>query len=360
MDIGRTLPAGLTRDLLAEVLSYKTLYAALCKLVQDAVIELDAGANVVGWNLAAETLTGHSAQSALGKPLAELLPGADASVLATLPQDGAPHDVRLSFSGLDGARLAVRGHALALKQGDTLEGWLIACEASRGADEIEQLKNEFVSTVSHELRTPLAAIKAYSSTLNANPTLEPAQRGEYLQIIEQQADRLARLVDDLLLVTRVEAGHMLKRRVRVPLDSVLDRALEQLAYDRDAYAIERDTQGIRLSGDPDRLTDIFSHLIDNAVKYMPGGGTIRIAAQERDGSSLVTVRDGGVGIEAEHLPLIFDRFYRVDSDSVPAAGGSGLGLFLVHSLVRAHGGTVDVRSEPGAGSAFTVTLPVRE
>ena len=360
MDIGRTLPAGLTRDLLAEVLSHKTLYAALCKLVQDAAIELDADAQIVGWNPAAETLTGHSAQSAIGTPLDGLLRGADAGVLLAVPQDGAPHDVRFSFTGPSGARIPVRGYALALKQGETLDGWLIACEASRGADEIEQLKNEFVSTVSHELRTPLAAIKAYSSTLTANPEIEPAQRAEYLQIIEQQADRLARLVDDLLLVTRVEAGHMLKRRVRVPLDAVLDRALEQLTYDRETYPIERDTQGIRLSGDPDRLTDIFSHLIDNAVKYMPGGGTIRITAEERDGCTLVTVRDRGVGIEAEHLPLIFDRFYRADSDSVPAAGGSGLGLFLVHSLVRAHGGTVDVRSEPGVGSSFTVSLPVRE
>lgn len=360
MDIGRTLPAGLTRDLLAEVLSYKTLYAALCKLVQDAVIELDAGEQIVGWNPAAETLTGHSAQSALGKALADVISDSDAVVLSTVPRDGAPHDLRFSFAGPSGERVAARGYALALKQGDALEGWLITCEASRGADEIEQLKNEFVSTVSHELRTPLAAIKAYSSTLNANPEIEPAQRAEYLQIVEQQADRLARLVDDLLLVTRVEAGHMLKRRVRVPLDAVLDRALEQLSYDRDAYAIERDTQGIRLSGDPDRLTDIFSHLLDNAVKYMPGGGTIRVAAQERDGCSHVTVRDRGVGMEAEHLPLIFDRFYRIDSDSESAAGGSGLGLFLVHSLVRAHGGTVDVRSEPGEGSDFTVTLPVRE
>lgn len=360
MDIGRALPADLTRDLLAEVLSSKALYAALCKLVQDAVIEVDSAGRVVRWNLAAEALTGHAAPSAIGEPLNSLLLENHAESVLSVPQDGAAHDVRFTFSLPSGKRVDARGRCLALKSGDSLEGWLLACDASRGTDEIEQLKNEFVSTVSHELRTPLAAIKAYSSTLRSNPDLAQAQRTEYLQIVEQQTDRLAKLVDDLLLVTRVEAGQMLKRRVRVRLDSVLDRVLEDLTYDRNAYPIERHTGDVWLSGDPDRLTDIFSHLLDNAVKYTPQGGTISISAETRDAQTIVSIRDRGIGMQNDDLAFIFDRFYRIESTATSAVGGSGLGLYLVHSLVRAHGGAVEVRSEPGEGSTFTISLPVRE
>lgn len=360
MDIGRTLPADLTGDLLAEVLSFKALYETLSKLVQDAVIEVDASTRVARWNLAAEALSGHAAQSAIGQTLRSILLENEADAVLSVPQDGAPHEVRLTFAQPSGKRIEARGHCVALKSGDSVEGWLITCAASRRADEIEQLKNEFVSTVSHELRTPLAAIKAYSATLRSNPDLAAPERSEYLQIIEQQTDRLTRLVDDLLLVTRVEAGQMLKRRVRVRLDSILDRVLEELPFDRQAYTIERQSDDIWLSGDPDRLTDIFSHLIDNAVKYMPLGGAVTITAEAREGQTLVRIRDRGMGMENDHLPFIFDRFYRIESDATSAIGGSGLGLFLVHSLVRAHGGTIEVRSEPGGGSTFTVALPVRE
>lgn len=358
MDIGRSLPEDLTRDLLAEVLSFKALYEALSKLVQDAVIELDARERVVRWNLAAEALTGHAAQGTSGRPFQHFLAAQSAAPLASVPHDGSVHEVRFALSDPAGKRIEVRGHAAALCSGDTLEGWLITCEATRGADEIEQLKNEFVSTVSHELRTPLAAIKAYSATLLSNPALDAAHHDEYLHVIDQQTDRLTKLVDDLLLVTRIEAGQMLKRRVRVRLDSILERVLAQSGYDAQRYTVECDTNGLWVSGDPDRLVDIFSHLIDNAVKYTPGGGVVKIAAHERDGQTIVTVRDQGVGMAAEHLPLIFDRFYRIETGS--GGGGNGLGLFLVHSLVRAHGGTIDVRSDPGKGSAFTVALPVRE
>lgn len=359
MDIGRTLPADLTRDLLAEVVSFKALYEALSKLVQDAVIEVDVTGRVARWNLAAEVLTGHAAQSTIGQPLSGLVAENEFDAVSSVPQDGAAHDVRLTFLQPSGKNVQARGRCVALKSGASLDGWLIACESARGADEIEQLKNEFVSTVSHELRTPLAAIKAYGSTLLANPALAEPERSEYLRIIEEQTDRLARLVDDLLLVTRVEAGQMLKRRVRVQLDSILDRVVEQLSFDRDRYRLERQTEGVWLSGDPDRLTDIFSHLIDNAVKYMPHGGNISVTAQERDAQTFVSVRDHGIGMENDQLAFIFDRFYRIESDATSAIGGNGLGLFLVHALVRAHGGTIDVRSEPGEGSTFTVALPVR-
>lgn len=360
MDIGRTLPADLTRDLLAEVLSYKSLYEALCKLVADAVIEIDARGKIERWNLIAEALTGYAAHNVIGRNLAELLDGNALEPIVQLPQDGQPHEARFTFCDSAGKRINVRGYAIALRAGERLEGWLVACSAARRTDEIEQLKNEFVSTVSHELKTPLAAIKAYTATLLSNPDLPGQERDDYLNVIDQQSDRLTRLIDDLLLVTRVEAGQMLKRRVSLSLDSILERVTQDLSYDRNLHRIDVRTNGVRVSGDPDRLVDVLAHLLDNAIKYNPRGGTVTIDARAEDERTIITVRDEGIGIEEEHLPFIFDRFYRVDSELTSAVGGSGLGLFLVNALVRAHGGNVEVRSEPGKGSAFTLALPVRE
>ncbi|MBC5815979.1 MAG: PAS domain-containing protein [Candidatus Eremiobacteraeota bacterium] len=360
MDIGRTIPADVGGDLLAEVLSYKSLYEALSRLVQDAVIQLDAAARIVRWNLAAEALTGYSAQRCLGKPFRELLANNQLQIILDIPCDGVAHEIRFSFLDPAGFRTDVRAYVTALRNGEESDGWLVTCMSARHADEIEQLKNEFVSTVSHELKTPLAAIKAYCSTLLLNPGLDEEARVEYLSVVDQQTDRLNRLIDDLLLVTRVEAGQMLKRRVRLSLDTILERVVGDLLYDGSVHRIELETNGVKVSGDPDRIVDVLTHILDNAIKYTPGGGTVRVAAREQDGHTVIDIRDEGIGIHEEHLPLIFDRFYRVDSELTSNVGGSGLGLFLVHSLVRAHGGKVDVRSEPGKGSTFTLKMPVRE
>lgn len=229
----------------------------------------------------------------------------------------------------------------------------------RRIDEIEQLKNELVSTVSHELKTPLAAIKAYTATLRQNPELFAEKREEYLRIIEEQADRLARLIDDLLLVARVEGGQLLRKRVTVPLDGVLDEALAEIHFDSQRHPIVRETGNASVSGDPDRLRDLFRNLIENAIKYSPAGGSIAIRAHEQNDATIAVVSDSGIGISADDLPYVFERFYRADSETADAAGGSGLGLYIARAIVRAHGGKIEAGSEAGHGTTFTVCLPKR-
>lgn len=229
----------------------------------------------------------------------------------------------------------------------------------RRIDEIEQLKNELVSTVSHELKTPLAAIKAYTATLRQNPELFAEKREEYLRVIEEQADRLSRLIDDLLLVARVEGGQLLRKRTTVPVDRVIDEALAEIHFDAERYPIVRETANASVSGDPDRLRDLFRNLIENAMKYSPDGGPIAIRADEQAEATTIEVSDSGIGISNEDLPYVFERFYRADSDAVEAAGGSGLGLYIARAIVRAHGGKIQAGSEPGRGTTFTICLPKR-
>lgn len=357
MDRSRTLPADLNRELLDELLAVKSLLAAVTQIVGDAVVHLDERRRIVRFSPSAETMLGISAESVIGTGFETLLHESNAADVCTDEQQARVHGVVLRDSA--GAPVPVTGRTIALHRGSTIDGWMIAFAPKRVIEEIEQLKKELVSTVSHELKTPLAAIKAYTATLRSNPALYESHRDEFLGVVEQQADRLSRLVDDMLLVTRVESGQMLRRRLVVSLDSVLDDALRDVRYDPVMHPIERRSAGVTLSGDPERLRDVFRNLLENALKYSPQGGAIEIAGDSTAQQTVIRIRDRGVGIAAADLPYIFDRFFRSESEQTKHVGGSGLGLYIVHALVRAHGGTIDVHSEPGAGTTFTLRLPVR-
>ncbi|MGH8164127.1 MAG: histidine kinase dimerization/phospho-acceptor domain-containing protein, partial [Rhodanobacteraceae bacterium] len=221
MDIGRPLPADVTRDILDELLTFKSLYETLTRCVSDCVIEIDPQRHIVRFNYAAEALTGFSAPSLLGRRFDELLQG-DATALCTDDHRSDARTVAFTILDTQGSPLDVRGRIIPLARSNSGDGWIVTFAPVVKIAEIEQLKNELVSTVSHELKTPLAAIKAYAATLAQNPGLHGEQREEFLTVIEQQADRLSRLIDDMLLVTRVNAEQMLRRRAPVALDAILD------------------------------------------------------------------------------------------------------------------------------------------
>ncbi len=357
MDSSRTLPADVSRELLDELLAAKALVSAVTQVVGEGLIHLDEHRRIVRFSPAAQLLLGFSAESAIGSEIDSLLHESNAGTVCTAADGPQTHSLVLRNSAGQPARVQAR--SLVLKRGADIEGWLLAFGPKHSVDEIEQLKNELVSTVSHELKTPLAAIKAYTATLRNNPALYESRRNEFLGVVEQQADRLSRLIEDLLLVTRVESGQMLRRRVSVPLDSVVEEALRDLYYDPVKHPIERRCAGVVVSGDPERLRDVFRNLLENALKYSPDGGAIDVTGESSGTQTVVTVRDRGAGIDEADLPYIFDRFFRARSQAAASAGGSGLGLYIVHALVRAHGGTIDVRSELGCGTTFTLRLPIR-
>jgi signal transduction histidine kinase len=357
VDSSRTLPAHINRDLLDELLAAKELFAAVTRISGDGVLHLDPDGTILRFNPAAESILGVSAESVIGSNVNILLHESNASLVKSAAEGVQTHALILLDSA--GTPVDVRARSIALRRGSEIEGWIVAFSPKRRVEEIEQLKNELVSTISHELKTPLASIKAYTATLRTNPALYDAHRDEFLAVVEQQADRLSRLVEDMLLVTRVESGLMLRRRVSVSLQSVLEAAIRELHHDPVAHPIDLRLAEVSVSGDPDRLRDIFRNLLENAFKYSPQGGPVDVSAESTGDQTVVTVRDRGIGIAEADLPYIFDRFYRAESEHSTAVGGSGLGLYIVHALVRAHGGTIDVRSERGEGTAFILRLPVR-
>ncbi|HTU83206.1 MAG TPA: HAMP domain-containing sensor histidine kinase [Candidatus Acidoferrales bacterium] len=352
MDFGRTAFTDVTQPRPSAV-----PLDALLALSNDGFAFVSADARIVSWSEGAAALSGIPSERALDADVRSLFAGGE-SVVAT-PFDGVARDVRIGVETATGTQW-LRAVVVAVDLDAHHYGWLFSFGPERRYREIEQLKNEIVAAVSHELKTPIASIKAYATTLRENPEGTAPQQEDFLRVIEDQADRLTRAVDDLLVASRVDVEQLLKRRVTVALDEVVDGALRALSFDERAHPLVRRTQGLSLNGDPELLHEIFFQLLDNARKFSSPGAPVGIEGEMRRHETVVRVRDAGIGIAEEDLPYVFERFYRVESESTAQTGGTGLGLFIVHGLVRAHGGTIAVTSRPGKGSTFTLTLPVRE
>jgi signal transduction histidine kinase len=321
-------------------------FDALARLSSGAVY-LSAQGCVIGWSEEAATLTGISRADALGRSADELFSRIDPPLgFAPVPEDV------IAWSN-DERRRPFHARVLSLE-----DGWLLSFGPEQRYAEIEQLKSEIVAAVSHELKTPISTIKAFATTIRANPEALASQRDEYLQTIEAEADRLGRAVEDLLLASRVSAEHLLRTRERTTLDALVDLAAQRLGPSLTAR-IERRTNGVVVNCDPLLLSNALAQIIDNALKFSDDVEPVVVEAQGDDTHVVIRVIDRGVGIDEEHLPYIFERFYRAQRNLVATAGGSGLGLFLARAIVQAHSGSIHAESGPEQGTTLTMTLPVR-
>ncbi len=233
-------------------------------------------------------------------------------------------------------------------------------EAHEQLKEVDRLKSEFLNTVSHELRTPLTSIKAFAEILLANPSEDPETQLEFLEIINKEADRLTRLINNLLDLSRIEAGKMQWDFQEVDLDEILASAAATLrvATQKKGLAFEVSHRpGMLVRGDRDKLVQVVTNLLGNAIKFTPEGGRIRLSAWKSQDRHEITVEDTGIGIPEKFLGSIFEKFGRVDSSETRDIKGTGLGLSIAHSIVHAHGGELTVQSQEGEGSTFRVSLP---
>ena len=226
---------------------------------------------------------------------------------------------------------------------------------------LERMRSDFVANVSHELRTPLAAIAGAAETLADGALSDPEAGPQFVAVIGRHADRLRALVDDLLTLSRLESSPENIERVPVDFAHVVRQACDAVsARTRDAgLALEVSADdAVRVMGDPEALRRLVDNLVVNAVTYTPSGGAVRVSLAATAGRAVLVVADSGIGIGAEHLDRIFERFYRIDKARSRSKGGTGLGLSIVKHAVNLHGGDIAVESRPGAGSTFTVSIPL--
>jgi two-component system OmpR family sensor kinase len=215
----------------------------------------------------------------------------------------------------------------------------------------------FVADASHELRTPLTSVAGYIDVLGRRESVDAETLQASLAAMQQESNRMTRLVNDLLTLTRFESGKAPQRQ-RVPLDTFLNQALDELNLAEKGATESRDIQpGIEVDADPNALKQVVTNLAQNALKYAPGAEQ-RWSAFAVDGRAAIRLEDGGPGISRQDLPHIFERFYRGEKARDRSTGGSGLGLAIAKSIVEAHQGSIEAESEPGRGATFTAWLPL--
>ena len=233
-------------------------------------------------------------------------------------------------------------------------------ETMRRLRELDQMKSDFIAITSHELRTPITAIRGFVKTLLRNQDrLSADQIASFMQIIDRQSERLARLVEDLLFISKIEAGTIRLSVEEVHLSKFLKEVLDALGPERRSRVwLDVHGDGVVVV-DPQRLDQILRNLIENALKFSPADSTVFVEGRLNNGRLELSVADQGVGIKAEDIPRIFDRFHQAGHALTREAEGAGLGLYITKRLVDAMGGTISVTSTPGEGATFRVNLPSR-
>ncbi len=326
-------------DLRREREESRTLLEAL----SDGVLAADRRGIIIETNAAARRLLGYGETEPL-PPLGELFHDRAHRALMREVLTGA---------AVEGRELALGDRTVVFSARPLADGGtLLVLSDVSDLRRLETIRRDFVANVSHELKTPLTAIAGYAETLAAE-SRNPQATG-FAQTIVENAGRMQRLVDDLLDLSRIESGAWEPEPRRVEVDAAAREAWRPFA-DRAAsrgIGFESTTNSASINGDPEALRQIFTNLFDNALRHTPQGGKIRVAAQRAGNRVVVRVSDTGSGIGADHLPRIFERFYRVDPGRSRQEGGTGLGLAIVKHLVEAHGGRVEAESELGRGTTI--------
>jgi PAS domain S-box-containing protein len=346
-------------ELYQNVALEKERSVAILSNIADGIVAVDRDGEVVLWNAAAERITGVPAEDALGRPPGEVLQrdlesGEEAPAgerLVSLRRGGEEVWLSLTEAVMRDPTGAIAGRIFAFRD--------ISAERV-----VEQMKSEFVSNVSRELRSPLTSIYGFAETLMRDDVLfGEEERTTFLSYIASEAARLTAIVDRLLAVARLDSGDLQVQLsptdVGAVVGEVVAAAKQSLALDGHELALELPPEPLTVDADRDKLRQIVMDLVENAVKYSPNGGPVRVSALRRDDSVEVSVEDEGIGIPQSEQTRIFAKFYRAESDGRDlASGGTGLGLFIAKELLAAMRGRIWVSSREGEGSKFSFSLPL--
>jgi PAS domain S-box-containing protein len=373
--------------------------AGIVETTGDAVIAARLDRTITAWNSGAERLFGYTAEEMIGGSVERLAPPGDVGSqsehldymlrkdgmhtyeVPRVAKDGTVVDVQITLSPLrdDGGRIVGISSILRdisdRKRLEVQREQLLTWERHARADaelaraaveeqndrlrQLDHLKDEFVASISHELRTPLTSITGYLDLVLDSGGLSEEQL-QFLDVVSRNANRLLRLVADLLFVAQLRSSTVVMERARVDIAEIVAGAVESHGLAASSRGIELTLESgavPELDGDAGRLGQVVDNLITNALKFTPPGGRVAVTTLTRGPDVCVAVRDTGIGISADDQRHLFARFFRAPDAHDEAIQGTGLGLSIVAAIVDAHGGSVEVESDTGAGATFTVVLP---
>ncbi|MEI7527859.1 MAG: ATP-binding protein [Elusimicrobiota bacterium] len=339
-------------------LQSQQLAAAFANMAE-GVLMTGPDAQVTALNPAMERIFSVKASDAVSRPLLEVIPNAGLNEMcARALSSGKPVSEEMQLS------VPVKGifgvNASPIFSGAAVSGCLMVVHDITEVRRMEAKRRDFVANVSHELKTPLTAIRGYVETLMEGALNDKEHAMEFLGVIHGQSKRLDNIVSDLLKLSSLESYVVEVRKENVELKALADSLIAGLASvfkSRKASVINLIPAGLCVKADPEKLGQVFINLLDNAVKFSPENASVEISSAELPGNVKVFVKDSGIGIPSEHLPRVFERFYRADKARSREMGGTGLGLSIVKHVVELHGGSVGVESSEGRGSTFWFTLP---
>ncbi len=337
----------------------------------DGILIMDSGHRIQRWNRALARLLGVGAANAVGRGHDELIrwakrePGLDlndAEAGGWPFSSASPLYVEGDLHKANGSTVAVGiTYAPIFDKENRLVNLVANIRDITRFREAEQLKSTFISVVSHELKTPVSLIKGYAGTLRRDDARWDSRTvQESLAVIEEEADRLTALIENLLDASRLQAGALKLNAGDVNLGALAAELVTKFRTqtDKHTFVVEFPPALPLVRGDEERLRQVLTNLLSNAIKYSPDGGAIRVTGRIEPERLIVTVSDEGLGLPDEELDKVFDRFYRADTPATHRAQGAGLGLYLAKAVVEAHGGQIWASSEPGRGAAFSFSLPI--
>ena len=353
--------AGVLKSRVAAVENEKKKLSAILENMAEGVLAVDRRRQVLIMNPGAAAILEVSRESALGESLIAVARNREIDEMmerALMEQSRFVREVELSHPH----RKMVRAHAVGISSGGEVSGILVLNDISE-MRRLENLRREFVANVSHELRTPLTSLRGFVETLLAGAVRDPVRSASFLKMMEEDAVRLNRLIDDLLELSKIESKEIPLAIEPVDLGSEIEKALPvfQSRIEEKKLKVEKIftiPPAEPIAADRDRLKQVLVNLLDNAIKFGKPGGRIILRAEQVADKIKVSVEDDGIGIPREAVPRVFERFFCVDKARSRALGGTGLGLAIVKHIIEAHGGMVSCESEIGRGSKFSFTLPV--
>ncbi len=346
------------RDIVRQRNEYKAVFSSM----SEGMIAVDRDGYVIRMNESAARMFHIGFSEPEGRSLQEIIRNPDLHRFVKKALAGEnPAETDIVFYHNGDHILNTQTSPLLDIEGERIGALLVLSDVTR-LRHLETMRRDFVSDVSHEIRTPLTAIKGFVETLRAGAIHRPDEAGRFLEIIERHVNRLTAIIDDLMNLSKIEQekdGQGIQREICPVRDIIVTAVQVCQAKAREkniVFELNCDSE-ITVPASPPLLEQAAVNLLDNAVKYSDRDSTVCITVSLRDREAVIAVQDHGIGIAAEHLPRVFERFYRVDKARSRKQGGTGLGLAIVKHIVQAHDGYVTVESTPGKGSLFTISLP---
>ena len=351
------------KEKVQEIVKGKEQLESLLSSIVSGIILLDREGKIVLTNPAAEAIISFSREEVLGKSHLSLLRNLDLSnKVEKVYKTGKPERLEIVLNYPYEKILEVHVAPVTSSEGDVF-GLVLVFHDITEIRRLEKVRSEFIANVSHELRTPVTSVKGFTETLLEEDTLQDPQAvKEFVTIINQEAERLSRLISDLLELSRIEGQGPLKFapvNLKMVAEETFKKLKPQLKKKKLTLNLDCPSTSPYVLGDEDKIYQVFLNLLDNSVKYTPEEGEIQVTLKEEGKNMMVIVKDTGIGIPQDEISRIFERFYRVDKTRSRKYGGTGLGLTIVKHIIEAHHGSIWVESMPSRGVSFYFTLPKR-